>query len=185
MADKSNAYAVVIADLKRQRDDIDAMIGQLEAMADDSPAQPDAAGVTKVKDATERQDQALKDNPYLGMSIVNATKELLALKRKPMRPADIVAHLEAGGLVLTGANKSNTIGSVLNRRQKNVGDIVNVKRGTWGLKKWYPGRSFGKKPPEESDASRESEPTGDNPTEPNEREQPFERPQIVPLRSDE
>lgn len=185
MAYKSNAYAVVIADLKRQRDDIDAMIARLEAMADDSPARPDTAGVTKVKDATERQGQAPKDNPYLGMSIVNATKELLALKRKPMRPADIVAHLEAGGLILTGANKSNTIGSVLNRRQKNVGDIVNVKRGTWGLKECYPGRNFGKKSPEESDASRESEPTGGDSTDPNEHEQPSEQPQIVPLRLNE
>ncbi len=25
-----------------------------------------------------------------------------------------------------------------------VGDIVKVDRGTWGLKEWYPGRSFKK-----------------------------------------
>lgn len=185
MADKSNAYAVVIADLKRQRDDIDAVIARLEAMADDSPARPDAAGETKDQDVIEPQDQPLKENPYLGMSIADATKELLASKRKPMNAANIVAHLEAGGIAMGGATKSNTVGSVLNRRQKNVGDVVIVKRGLWGLKEWYPGRSFGKKGPEESNASRESEPTGDDPTEPSEPEQPFERPQIVPLRSNE
>ena len=185
MADKSNAYAVVIADLKRQRDDIDAMIAQLEAMADGSAARPDAAGLTRAQDAIERQDQPLKENPYLGMSIVDATKELLALKRKPMKPAEIVDHLEAGGIVLGGPNKSNTVGSILNRRQKNVGDIVSVKRGTWGLKEWYRGRNFGKKSPEEGDENRESEPAGGDSTDPNEHEQPFGQPQIVPLRSNE
>ena len=102
-----------------------------------------------------------------------------------MSPAEIVTYLEAGGLVLSGTTKTNTVGSVLNRRQKRVGDVVSVKRGSWGLKEWYPGRSFGKKGPEESNASRESEPAGGDSTEPNEREQPFEPPQIVPLRSNE
>ena len=185
MTDNSNAYAVVIADLKRQRDDINAMIARLEAMADGSLAQPDVAGVAKVQDAIEGPGQPPKDNPYLGMSIVDATKELLALKRKPMRPAEIVTHLEAGGIVLGGPNKSNTVGSILNRRQKNVGDIVTVKRGTWGLKEWYRGRNFGKKAPEEGDESSESEPTGGDSTDPNEHEQPFGQPQIVPLRSNE
>ena len=88
-------------------------------------------------------------------------------------------------LVLFETNKSNTVGSILNRRQKNVGDIASAKRGTWGHKERYRGWKFGKKSPEESDTNRESEPTGDDSIGPNEREQPFERPQIVPLRSDE
>ncbi len=32
--------------------------------------------------------------------------------------------------------------SCLTRRFAEVGDIVRVDRGTWGLKEWYPGRSF-------------------------------------------
>ncbi len=185
MAEKSNAYAMVIADLKRQRDEIDAIIARLEAMAVGKPTKPDFAGTAKVQETIEDLDQAPEDNPYLGMSIGDATKELLVLKRKPMTPPEIVAHLEAGGIVLGGTNKSNTVGSVLNRRQSKVGDIVSVKRGTWGLKEWYRGRNFGKKPPEESDVGRESEVTVDASAEPNEREQPFDRPQIVPLRSNE
>ena len=185
MADKSNAYAVVIADLKRQRGEIDAMIAQLEAMADGSPAPPKAASAPKAQDAVGHHSQPRKENPYLGMSIVDATKGLLASKRKTMNSADIVAELEAGGLVLTGAKKSNTVGSVLNRRQNKVGDVVSVTRGMWGLKEWYPGRSFGKKSPEGSDSSRGSDPVEGTPTEPSEPEQPFEPPQIVPLRSNE
>ena len=36
----------------------------------------------------------------------------------------------------------NTVGSVLTRRFGEVGDVVKVGRGIWGLKEWYPGRSF-------------------------------------------
>ena len=42
MSDESNAYAVVIADLKRRRTEIDSMIANLEALAaaggDSSPS---------------------------------------------------------------------------------------------------------------------------------------------------
>jgi DNA-directed RNA polymerase delta subunit len=31
---------------------------------------------------------------------------------------------------------------VLTRRFHNVGDIVRVGRGTWGLPEWYPNRNF-------------------------------------------
>lgn len=30
----------------------------------------------------------------------------------------------------------------MTRRFKDVGDIVRVDRGVWGLKDWYPGRKF-------------------------------------------
>jgi hypothetical protein len=33
-------------------------------------------------------------------------------------------------------------GSVLTRRFEKVGDVVRVSRGMWGLKEWYPNRSF-------------------------------------------
>ena len=39
---------------------------------------------------------------------------------------------------------TNTIGAVLTRRAETTGDIVKVERGTWGLKEWYPNRSFKK-----------------------------------------
>jgi hypothetical protein len=37
---------------------------------------------------------------------------------------------------------ADAIGSVLTRRLAEVEDVVRVGRGTWGLKEWYPGRSF-------------------------------------------
>jgi hypothetical protein len=45
---------------------------------------------------------------------------------------------------------------VLNRRFLQVGDIVRVGRGTWGLKEWYPNRSF--KAPSKGDEPRSEAP---------------------------
>jgi hypothetical protein len=49
---------------------------------------------------------------------------------------------KAGGLHMNSKEPANTIGSVLTRRMAEVGDVVRVGRGTWGLKEWYPGRGF-------------------------------------------
>lgn len=37
-----------------------------------------------------------------------------------------------------------------------VGDIVRVGRGTWGLKEWYPGRSFKVKDDEKKEEKKEA-----------------------------
>jgi DNA-directed RNA polymerase delta subunit len=76
------------------------------------------------------------------MSIVDATKKLLGMRKRSMSNTEILAELKAGGLVLTSAEPLNVVGSVLTRRFNQVGDVVRVGRGVWGLKEWYPGRSF-------------------------------------------
>lgn len=76
------------------------------------------------------------------MSIVDAAKKLLAHERRQMTNAELVEGLKRGGLALNSAEPLNTVGSVLNRRFYQVGDVVRVARGTWGLKEWYPNRSF-------------------------------------------
>jgi hypothetical protein len=59
-----------------------------------------------------------------------------------MRNPDIVAGFKAGGFILGSKDPVNTVGAVLTRRANDIGDIVKVGRGTWGLKEWFPGRSF-------------------------------------------
>ena len=61
-----------------------------------------------------------------------------------MGTADILAGITSGGLALNSADPINTISAVLGRRFEKVGDIVRVSRGMWGLKEWYPNRSFKK-----------------------------------------
>jgi len=133
-------YDAVLADLRAKRDQIDRMIDQLTAfrsgMAGPGPqgsVKPDLAAQSQPIDPT---------GMFLGMSIVDATKKLLALRKKAMSNADILADLKAGGLVLTSNDQLNVVSSVLMRRFKTEGDIVRVSRGVWGLKEWYPGRTF-------------------------------------------
>lgn len=139
MADEytaSNPYAAMIADLRAQRDKIDVAIAALEALGGNGGAQVPAS----------EQNTAI-DQPgaFLGMSIPEAAKKLLAAKRQPMKNPDIAAAFKAGGLHLNSKDPVNTVGAVLSRRADDFGDIVKVGRGTFGLKEWYPGRSF-KKP---------------------------------------
>lgn len=135
-------YAAVLADLKAKRDQIDAAIQAIEGLRA-------TGGVTVSASATVTQpgQNSPPDGPgaYLGMTIPDAAKKVLATRRQTMGNADILAALKAGGLHLNSRDPINTIGSVLTRRFNVVGDIVRVGRGTWGLKEWYPNRSFKEK----------------------------------------
>lgn len=136
-------YETVLADLKAKRGQLDTAIAAIEAVRSGvATATPPAA-------PAEAPDNVDGPGAYLGMSIVDATKKLLSIRRKAMRNPDIWAALKAGGLVLNSGDPVNTVGAVLTRRANEVGDLVKVDRGTWGLKEWYPNRSFKKKGAEE------------------------------------
>lgn len=185
MSDESNAYAVVIADLKRRRAEIDSLIANLEAVAaaggEPSPSGNAADSTTPAHSDSEYEPPA-GNNPYLGMSIPQATIAVLKAKRTALRPAEIVKALEDGGLILTGKNNTNTVNSVLHRRQTQVGDVVSPKRGHWGLKEWYPGRVFVRLG-ESSRGGAKKGNTEKPATDSSEPEQPSEPSRIVPLRS--
>ena len=178
MTSESNAYAAVIADLKKRRDDLDAMIRNLEALSGGGPAS--VASADPIGPQQPEVGVGANGSPYLGMSIVDAAKAVLQKQRSMMTPADITDAIQAGGVMLSGDNPGNTVGSVLNRRSKKVGDIVSPKRGYWGLKEWYPGRNFSKKADDTAEHAK-IDVAEANPT--NEHEQPSEQSRVVPLRS--
>jgi hypothetical protein len=144
MAEESQAvdpYEVVLADLRAKRAQIDQAIEAIESVrgnrAASAPAKSDAASAVGTG----------IDEPgaFLGMTIPDAAKKLLASRRKTMSNSEITAAFKAGGLAMNSVDPVNTIGSVLTRRFNVVGDIVRVGRGVWGLAEWYPNRSFKKK----------------------------------------
>lgn len=149
MSDESTGfdpYDAVLADLRAKRDQIDKAIAAIESLRSGAPIPGGGATPAAVT--------APADGPgaYLGMTIPEAAKKLLASRRQPLRNPDIATALIAGGLAMSSAEPANTIGSVLTRRFNDVGDIVKVGRGTWGLKEWYPNRSFKKEKAENGDA---------------------------------
>lgn len=129
-------YETVLADLRAKRDQIDQTITLLSALR--------AGGGASATAAVAPQEAAIVETAgmFLGMSIPDGTKKLLAIRKRTLGNAEIAKELQAGGLVLTSAEPANVIGSVLSRRFLQVGDIVKVGRGIWGLKEWYPGRNF-------------------------------------------
>lgn len=132
----SDPYDLVLKDLYAKRDQINGAIAAIEAMRGQGST---ASGTTSTG---AQKPEADIGHDLLGMSIVDAAKKLLAIKRKPLRNPDLATLFKEGGLVLNSREPANTIGSVLTRRFTEIGDVVRVDRGTWGLKEWYPNRSF-------------------------------------------
>jgi len=138
----SDPYEVVLLDLRAKKEQIEQAISAIEAIRGNGPSTSSGRSPS----VSNSQASASLDSPgaFLGMNIVDAAKKLLAAKREPLRNPDIATAFQRGGLVLNSKEPANTIGSVLSRRQAEVGDVVKVGRGTWGLKEWYPNRSFKK-----------------------------------------
>lgn len=135
-------YEAVLADLHAKRDQIDQAIAAIEGLRSGAPAAQKSA--TPAGNHGGANNGVDGPGALLGLSIAEATKKLLAAKRQPLKNPDIATLFKAGGLVLNSKDWVNTIGAVLTRRADTIGDIVKVERGTWGLKEWYPNRSFKK-----------------------------------------
>lgn len=154
--------AEVLADLRKQRDELDQTIKVLENLGGIASAAGTASGAGSANgDGEASEGGELAEGAFHGMSIVDATKKLLAMRQRKMGNPEIAKELAAGGLVMNSADPVNTVGSVLTRRFNQVGDVVKVARGTWGLKEWYPNRTF----KTGSKATTQSENKQDEPTE--------------------
>ncbi|UVK43365.1 winged helix-turn-helix domain-containing protein [Mesorhizobium sp. AR07] len=138
----TDPYEVVLNDLRAKKAQIEQAISAIEAIRGGMSS----AATSMASPAPSASQNADIDSPgaFLGMSIVDAAKKLLAAKRQPLRNPDIAAAFKRGGLAMNSKDAVNTIGSILTRRANDVGDLVKVDRGTWGLKEWYPNRSFKK-----------------------------------------
>lgn len=147
MSEESQAvdpYELVLTDLRAKRDKIDQAIQAILDLRGGSSPAP-TASASKSQGLTHPNDDITGPGAFLGMTIVDAAKKLLAAKRQPIGNVEMAAAFRAGGMGMTSADPVNTIGSVMTRRFNQVGDIVKIGRGTWGLAEWYPGRNFKKK----------------------------------------
>lgn len=106
-AQTTDHYAAVLADLKAQRERIDQAISVLTALRSGAAvtmvAAPEAAAASSAIEETAGM--------YLGMSIPDATKKLLASRKRTLSNAEIAAALKSGGLMMTSADPQNTVGS--------------------------------------------------------------------------
>ena len=139
-------YAAVLADLLARRDSLDKAIEAVRPLA----------GQAAVKTANN-SDIEIRNDSFFGLSVPDAARKLLSMKRKPLTPAEIAESLEAGGMTHSSASFVNSVGSVLHRAAKSESGIVLVKRGQYGLAEWYPGlkRTKNGKKNEENDSAED------------------------------
>lgn len=140
MSSSPEAYATVIADLKRQRSEIDSLIAKLEAMADASAV---LGAQSTTADVPQKQQSGIEgDGPYAGLTIAEGAIALLTERQTPLATTEIVAALEAGGMRLKSRNKPNIVNTTLNRRANRIGDVERPERGKWGLSEWSRAEHF-------------------------------------------
>lgn len=115
--------------------EVEAKIVKLQTMADGIREMMAAAGVAPHSPSGGGPNGGgVRPDAFLGMSIADATKKHLENVRQKQSTQEIIDALQRGGLP---PSKYNTVYGVLNRRERNIGDIVNMK-GDWGLASWYP-----------------------------------------------
>lgn len=128
-------YDAMIQGLKDQRTKLDAAILALEILRDGGIGGPAPSAPEVPATATTNGGNG-NSTMFRAMSIPDAAIKLLRLRDKPMKNPEIAAELKDGGLIMNSAQPVNTVGSVLTRRSKEVGDIVKTGRGTWALREW-------------------------------------------------
>jgi hypothetical protein len=114
-------YSAVLADLEERKDQLELAILTIKAIVAQGGTTP--GGGDKVA-----------HDAFLKMSIPDATKKYLSMARQKKSTQNIMEALEQGGLP---PSVYSTVYAVLRRREKQVGDIINMK-GDWALAEWYP-----------------------------------------------
>jgi hypothetical protein len=123
MANEPINYEAVLAD-------IDARITKLQVTREGILELMAATGLTPGSGPGGK----IAPDEFLKMSIPDATKKYLTMVRQKKDTQAIIDALESGGLP---RSVYSTVYAVLRRREKQVGDIINMQ-GDWALAEWYP-----------------------------------------------
>lgn len=154
-----DAYSIVLADLRAKRAQIDSAIAAIEALSGvNPPSNQSVAG-----DQNGTKGTQIVPGMFHGMSIAEAVRQLLTMRKKPMGTGEITTALQEGGVVFSTDTPGNTVGSVLHRESSKASGvtIISVGRGTWALPAWYPnpGRFQKKKAASDDAASKDEQET--------------------------
>ena len=139
-------YQELLAELERDRENIDRMIAWLKnrmqqgtgpgtAYLPESSAKPTSA--TLLRDSPNLL--GIPSDAFFRMSVQQAIKGFLNRAKRPMSAKDITTGLEAGGLTHQAKNLYATVYPTL-LRMEDAGEVVRVSKGKWGLAEWYAGR---------------------------------------------
>ena len=69
------------------------------------------------------------------MTVPDAIRKYLSMKKQPQALSEITKALQDGGLKTTSKNLMGIVGPTLSRMKK-AGDVLPIQ-GKWGLAEWY------------------------------------------------
>ena len=109
-------YENVLADLQRQRGELDDAV----------------AAISRLVDART----TLPATTFLGMSISKAIQKHLRATKEPQTASVIARGLEAGGIVTRSQDFTNTVFATLRRIETSTQDVRQVAGKKWALAEW-------------------------------------------------
>ena len=123
MDEQTNPYSDAITKLKREREEIDALIAGLEkrgGMAHDAETPSE-----------------IHPDTFFGMGILDAAVQLLTMETRPQSAKNIATALKRGGLISESKNFGNTVTSILRREHEKGGRVITLPGRQWGLTERY------------------------------------------------
>lgn len=121
-------YEAVLADLEDRKSKLEVAIESIRQIIGQTGTSPSGSPGGVSPDGKPAHDA------FIGMSIPEAAKKHLTAVRRKMSTQDLMTAMTEGGLP---ESKYSTVYAILRRREKQVGDIINMK-GDWALSEWYP-----------------------------------------------
>jgi DNA-directed RNA polymerase delta subunit len=144
-------YEAVLADLHERRNKIDAAIDAVKGILAAVGRTP--SGSTRIRSA-----QDIAPDTFFGLTIADAAIKYLGMVRSAQTLPQIWEALKQGGLPHT---KYNAVYTAFSRREQ-VGDVIKLPDGSFGLAEWYPTNPTTKRQakqnskPQETTAEKES-----------------------------
>lgn len=135
MSDANNMYQAVLDDLLARRKELDSAIAAIERIAGLESSGDGAS----VRIGARGVEQAIRSDEFFGMSVPDAIKKYLDIRKRPQSPSEITKGLKDGGFVTRAKDFSLSVATTL-RRLKKRGEVVHLsEKRQWGLAAWYPG----------------------------------------------
>ena len=130
MADSVD-YKAVLGDLKARRAALDQAIAAIEAIVGD----PGILALPGNSSSAATPGQVnIEPDTFFALTSVEATKKYLGMVGKAQSTGQIADALNRGGLQV----KEDSVASLLQRASRSGDpDLAGLKRGMWGLKRWY------------------------------------------------
>ncbi len=131
----------VLLDLRQKRLQLDEAIKALEELLGQSRSLPSAAAGKPLFEILDQSHEAELPEQHRvgrvgrfdGLSILTATRDVLAEAREPRTATEIAQLLVSGGYQAKSRNFPNTVAAVLNRCDKTGGDIIRVGKNLFTL----------------------------------------------------